>query len=100
MKIKHLIMIPNPEQMEKSIELASKYECDFEYNDFYLPEILDDEKKKEWLRTSRILKYYGEEKISYEEAVTLNDIYIQGMKENVVSRPNVIEVIKYLYDKK
>lgn len=60
----------------------------------------DDEKKKEWLRTSRILKYYGEEKISYEEAVTLNDIYIQGMKEKVVSRPNVIEVIKYLYDKK
>ena len=49
MKIKHLIMIPNPEQMEKSIELASKYECDFEYNDFYLPEILDDEKKKEKL---------------------------------------------------
>ena len=49
MKIKHLIMIPNQEQMEKSIELASKYECDFEYNDFYLPAVLDDVEKKEKL---------------------------------------------------
>lgn len=60
----------------------------------------DDEKKKEWIRASRIIKYYGEENITYEEAVKLNDIYIEGMKEKVVSRPNVVEVIKYLYDKK
>ena len=26
----------------------------------------DDEKKKEWIRASRILKYYGEENITYE----------------------------------
>ena len=59
----------------------------------------DDEKKKEWIRTSRIIKYYGEENITYSEAVKLNDIYIEGMKEKVVSRPNVIEVMKYLFDK-
>lgn len=60
----------------------------------------DDEKKKEWIRASRIIKYYGEENITYEEAVKLNDIYIEGMKEKVVSRPNVLEVMKYLYEKK
>lgn len=60
----------------------------------------NDEKKKEWLRASRILKYYGEDKITYEEAVRLNDLYIEGMKEKVISRPNVIEVMKYLYEKK
>lgn len=60
----------------------------------------NDEKKKEWIRASRILKYYSEDNISYEEAVKLNDIYINGMKEKVVSRPDVIKVIKYLYEKK
>lgn len=49
MKIEHLIMIPDPEQMEKSIELASKYECSFEYNDFYIPSVLDDEEKTDKL---------------------------------------------------
>ncbi len=60
----------------------------------------NDEKKKEWLRSSRILKYYGEKNITYEDAVKLNDIYIEGMKEKVVSRPDVIKVMKYLYERK
>ena len=60
----------------------------------------NDEKKKEWIRASRILKYYGEDKITYDEAVKLNDIYIEGMKEKVVSRPDTLKVIKYLYEKK
>ena len=59
----------------------------------------DIEKKKEWIRASRILKYYAEEAITYEDAVKLNDIYIEGMKEKVVSRPDLIKVIKYLYEK-
>ena len=59
----------------------------------------DNEKKKEWLRASRILKYYGIDKITYEDAVNLNNIYIEGMKEKVVSRPDAYEVIKYLYNK-
>ena len=59
----------------------------------------DDDKKKEWLRASRILKYY-DNKITYEEAVKLNDIYIEGMKEKVIARPDVEEVMEYLYNKK
>lgn len=60
----------------------------------------NNEKKKEWLRASRIIKYYGENNITYDEAVKLNNIYIEGMKEKVVSRPDVVKVIKYLHDKK
>lgn len=59
----------------------------------------DNDKKKEWLRASRILKYY-DNKITYEEAVKLNDIYIEGMKEKVIARPDVKEVMEYLYNKK
>ncbi|MBQ7409904.1 MAG: HAD-IA family hydrolase [Clostridia bacterium] len=59
----------------------------------------NDEKKKEWIRASRILKYYGQDAITYEEAVKLNEIYIEGMKEKVVARPDAKEVMKYLYEK-
>lgn len=45
MKIERLFMIPDPEQMEKSIKIAQKYHCGFEYNDFYVPAVLEDEKK-------------------------------------------------------
>ena len=58
----------------------------------------NDEKKKEWLRASRILKYYNN-KITYEDAVSLNNIYIEGMKEKVIARPDVKEVMEYLYNK-
>ncbi len=57
-------------------------------------------KKIEWIRASRFLKYFGEENISYEEAVKVNDIYMNGMKEIVIPRPGVLEIVKYLYNKK
>lgn len=47
MKIKRLLMVPDPEQIEKSIAIADKFGCSFEYNDFYLPSLLDDEKQVE-----------------------------------------------------
>lgn len=56
------------------------------------------EKKAEWLRAYRFLKYF-ENKISYDEAVHINEIYMNGMKEHVVTRDNCYEVIKYLYEK-
>lgn len=56
-------------------------------------------KKAEWLRATRFIRYYGEDNISYEEAVLVNNIYMNGMKEKVVPRENCFEVIKYLYNK-
>ena len=59
----------------------------------------DTEKRKEWLRASRIIKYYGEKNITYDEAINLNNIYMQGMKQRVISRPNVAKIMEYLYKK-
>ena len=59
----------------------------------------DKEKKAEWLRASRFLKYFGDS-IDYKEAVHINDIYMDGMKKKVIAREGTLDVIKYLYDKK
>lgn len=58
----------------------------------------DINKKAEWLRASRFIKYY-ENKISYQEAVELNNVYMNGMKEKVVAKEGCYEIIKYLYNK-
>ena len=58
----------------------------------------DIKKKAEWLRASRFLKYYNHD-ISYEEAVNINDIYINGMKETVIAIEGTLDIIKYLYNK-
>ena len=57
------------------------------------------QKKAEWLRASRFLKYFGDS-IDYNEAVHINDIYMDGMKKKVVAREGTLDIIKYLYDKK
>lgn len=57
------------------------------------------EKKAEWLRASRFLKYF-ENSIDYNEAVHINNIYMNGMKKRVVAREGTLDIIKYLYDKK
>lgn len=44
--MKSLYIIPKRERIEESIELSQKYNAYFEYNDFYLPSVLDDEEKK------------------------------------------------------
>ncbi len=44
MKIEKLLMIPEHNQIEQSILLAQTYHCGFEYNDFYVPTLLEDDK--------------------------------------------------------
>lgn len=57
-------------------------------------------KKAEWLRASRFIKYFGEDNITYNEAVKVNNIYMNGMKEIVIPQEDCYEIIKYLYEKK
>ncbi len=59
----------------------------------------DKEKKAEWIRAYRFLKYF-ESGVSYEEAVHINNIYMNAMKEKVVAREGCYEIIKYLHEKK
>ena len=45
------------------------------------------------------MKYFGDS-IDYNEAVHINDIYMDGMKKKVIAREGTLDVIEYLYDKK
>ena len=52
-------IIPEYENIEKSLEVAKKYNAVFEYNDFFLPSVLDDVKKqKEIIDTYRLFTIY------------------------------------------
>lgn len=57
MEVKKLLIIPDREHMESSLLFAEKYGCGFEYNDFFLPDILDDEKECE-----AIIDFYRQQK--------------------------------------
>ena len=58
----------------------------------------DNNKKSEWLRAYRFLKYY-EEKITYEEAVNMNNIYMNALKEKIVPQEGAYDTIEYLYNR-
>ena len=47
--MERVLIIPNINNIDKSLELAKKYNLGFEYNDFFEPDILDDAKKLEEL---------------------------------------------------
>lgn len=51
----NIFIIPTLNEIEKSCFLAEEWKASFEYNDFFLPEILDDEKTKQ-----KIIKIYKE----------------------------------------
>ena len=44
--MKSVYIIPQKDQIEESLRLSKEYNAYFEYNDFFLPAILDDEEKK------------------------------------------------------
>ena len=44
--MKHVLMIPDRSRLEESLKTASEYGAGFEYNDFFAPDILEDEKKR------------------------------------------------------
>ena len=43
--MRRLLIIPNINDMEKSLAVADEYNVGFEYNDFYDPDVLDDESR-------------------------------------------------------
>ena len=48
-----LYIIPNAAHIAESLALAEKYGAHFEYNDFYLPDVLDDE-----ARVDELIEFY------------------------------------------
>lgn len=55
MKIESLLIVPDPGQIEKSVQLAQRYRCGFEYNDFYVPDFVEDDARVK----ERIDLYFG-----------------------------------------
>ena len=47
--MRSISIIPKRDNIEESLRLSQKYHVNFEYNDFFLPFILDDEEKKKEL---------------------------------------------------
>lgn len=52
--MRQLQIIPEFDNIEQSMQLAEKYQCAFEFNDFFLPEVLEDKNKQE-----KIINYYA-----------------------------------------
>ena len=42
MKVDNILIIPDKQNIEESLQLAETYHCGFEYNDFFLPDVLDN----------------------------------------------------------
>lgn len=51
--MKQLLIIPNFNNIEECLKIAKEYNLGFEYNDFFIPDVLDDESK-----TEDIINYY------------------------------------------
>ena len=51
--MKQILIIPDKDNIEGSLSIAKKYSLGFEYNDFFYPDVLDDEK-----RLNEIIKEY------------------------------------------
>ncbi|MBR3789560.1 MAG: sugar phosphate isomerase/epimerase [Clostridia bacterium] len=56
--MKKILVIPDIENIEKSLSLANEYNLGFEYNDFFTSDVLDDELKKK-----EIIKKYKSQKL-------------------------------------
>lgn len=56
--MKKLLIIPNVANMEKSLAVAKEYNLGFEYNDFFDPDVLDDDN-----RLNELINYYKSYKL-------------------------------------
>lgn len=55
-------IIPDRAEIDISLRLAEEYGCAFEYNDFYIPAVLDDRKKQE-----EIIEFYAKHRSDFSE---------------------------------
>ncbi len=55
------------------------------------------EERTEWVRAQRFIKYF--KNISLEEAIQINNTYIEYLKEKIVPIKNSTQVLQYLYEK-
>lgn len=56
-----------------------------------------NEKKAEHVRAYRFIEFFND--LSYEDAVKINDIYMEALKEKIVTIDGAYDLLKYLKDK-
>lgn len=94
----------NENNFKKWYELDKQFWKDWQDGLIELPEQFKNETGKksdeflDWLRSQRVLIYY-KNKISLDEAIHLNNIYMNALTENVVAIDGGYEALKYLSNK-
>lgn len=85
-------------------EIDKRFWADWQDGLIELPEQFKNETGKKsdeflnWLRAQRVISYY-ENKVSLEEAIDLNNIYMNAMKENIIAIEGAYKTLKYLFNK-
>ncbi len=94
----------NENSFKRWYELDKQFWKDWQDGLIELPENLKNETGKksnaflDWVRSQRVLQYYKNE-VSLEEAINLNSIYMNALKENVIAIDGAYETLEYLFSK-
>lgn len=89
----------NDDEIDRFIKLDDKYWSDRSKGLAKDPyEFKTLEEKTKWVRAQRFILYF--KNISFEDAVKINEMYINYLTEHIVPIKNAKETLKYLYDKR
>ncbi len=92
------------EDFERWYKIDKKFWSDWQDGLIEVPNNFKNEKGKKsneflnWLRAQRVLIYYYY-KISLDEAINLNNIYMKSLSENVIAIDGAYETLSYLFNK-
>lgn len=94
----------NEDSFKRWYEIDKQFWKEWQDGKIKLPEHLKNETGKKsdeflnWLRAQRVLIYYNNI-ISLDEAINLNNVYMNALTENVIAIEGAYETLNYLSDK-
>ncbi len=94
----------NEENFKRWYKIDKKFWEDWQDGKIIVPEYFRNETDKKsdkflnWVRSQRVLIYFNNQ-ISLDEAISLNNIYMNALKENVISIDGAYDTLNYLSSK-
>lgn len=94
----------NEENFKRWYKIDKKFWEDWQDGKIIMPEYFRNETDKKsdkflnWVRSQRVLIYFNNQ-ISLDEAISLNNIYMNALKENVISIDGAYDTLNYLSSK-
>ena len=86
------------EKIEKFIKIDNQFWKDRATGKIKNPyKFKNNEEKTEWLRAQRFMMFF--DKISFQEAVNINNRYINYLSEDILPMENSKEILQYLFEK-